>query len=137
MNSKVKIFQKTIQVRPEHLDENAHVNNVQYLQWVQDIAKAHWEHEAKEEWLRDYYWIALNHHISYKKPAFEGNSIRIETQIISFNGVKSTRAVKVLNNETNDLHCECTTQWVMLDKTTHKPTRCSEEMAAAFYEAIE
>ena len=34
-------FEQTIEVTEAHLDELQHVNNVQYLQWVQDIASAH------------------------------------------------------------------------------------------------
>ena len=30
--------QYDLQVKKEHLDELHHVNNVQYLQWVQEIA---------------------------------------------------------------------------------------------------
>lgn len=30
-------------VLPEHLDTLNHVNNVQYLYWVQEAAQAHWE----------------------------------------------------------------------------------------------
>ena len=31
------------QVIKEHLDDLNHVNNVQYLYWAQEIAKAHWQ----------------------------------------------------------------------------------------------
>ena len=34
-------FEQTLTVTSDHLDELKHVNNVQYLQWVQDIAGAH------------------------------------------------------------------------------------------------
>ena len=27
----------------QDLDDLMHVNNVRYVQWVQDLAKAHWE----------------------------------------------------------------------------------------------
>ena len=36
-------FEQKIRVTAAHLDELQHVNNVQYLQWVQDIAGAHWQ----------------------------------------------------------------------------------------------
>ena len=36
-------------VRESDLDKQQHVNNVQYVQWVQDIAEAHWEARATPE----------------------------------------------------------------------------------------
>ena len=35
-------FAKTFTALPEHIDELGHVNNAVWLQWVQDIATAHW-----------------------------------------------------------------------------------------------
>jgi acyl-CoA thioester hydrolase len=35
-------YQMDVQVIAEHIDGLNHVNNVQYLYWVQEIAKAHW-----------------------------------------------------------------------------------------------
>ena len=42
-------FEQTQLVEAQHLDELQHVNNVQYLQWVQDIAGAHWQNSLKEK----------------------------------------------------------------------------------------
>jgi acyl-CoA thioester hydrolase len=33
----------TFTAAPQHIDELGHVNNAVWLQWVQDIAVAHWE----------------------------------------------------------------------------------------------
>ena len=34
---------KEIVVSDEHLDQNNHVNNVQYVHWVEEMAKEHWD----------------------------------------------------------------------------------------------
>lgn len=135
--TRVKRFEKTIQVQTSDLDENDHVNNVQYLQWVQDIAKAHWEHEAKKEWIDQYVWVALSHHIEYKKPAFLDDELILRTFIDSFDGVKSHRIVEIRKSENEDLICKCKTIWVMLDRGSNRPTRCPKDMVEAFYELIE
>jgi acyl-CoA thioester hydrolase len=51
-------------VSKEHLDDLNHVNNVQYLSWAQEIAKAHWE-KIKEQ-LEDTpaVWMVRNHEVS-------------------------------------------------------------------------
>jgi len=131
--ARVKIHISEVEVLQEHLDENEHVNNVQYLQWVQDIAKEHWEKEAKPKWLADYVWVALSHHIQYKKPAFLNELLQLKTYISSFDGVKSIRKVEIKNVKSGHLLCQCETVWVMLDKETNRPVRCPEEMVDAFY----
>ncbi|MDO7599401.1 MAG: thioesterase, partial [Flavobacteriaceae bacterium] len=39
----MKKYTQEVTVTESHLDQLQHVNNVQYLQWVQDIAGAHWQ----------------------------------------------------------------------------------------------
>jgi len=43
MNHTPEIYEMELKVTKEDLDELQHVNNVRYVQWIQDIAKAHWE----------------------------------------------------------------------------------------------
>ena len=63
-------YTKTITVLPEHLDDLNHVNNVVYLQWVQDIAKEHWVSKTTDEMNATYFWVVVKHELEYKKPAF-------------------------------------------------------------------
>ena len=128
-----KTYSTYVNVQSSDLDENEHVNNVRYLNWVQDIAKAHWTKEAKAEWLDKYVWVALNHFIEYKKPAFLDDELLIETYIDSFDGVKSNRLVKIYRKGSKELLCQCRTVWVMLDKITNRPMRCPEAMVNAFF----
>ena len=52
-------FEQTLMVEHHHLDELQHVNNVQYLQWVQDISGAHWQHLiANREEAFGLWWFA-------------------------------------------------------------------------------
>ncbi|WP_241508016.1 acyl-CoA thioesterase family protein [Chryseobacterium rhizosphaerae] len=37
------VYQKQIKVTEEHIDQNQHVNNVQYVHWVEEIAAEHWD----------------------------------------------------------------------------------------------
>lgn len=39
----------TFTATPEHIDELGHVNNTVWVQWVQDIATAHWAAVASPE----------------------------------------------------------------------------------------
>ncbi len=122
----------SLSVTEDHLDEMNHVNNVQYLQWIQDVAKGHWEQEAKSEWLEQYAWVALSHHIEYKKAAFRGDQLKAMTHVHEFSGPKSHRLVRIINSDTNDLLVQSSSWWCMIDRKSNKPIRVPEEMANKF-----
>lgn len=126
------IFQERITVTEDHLDELDHVNNVQYLQWIQDVAKHHWDLKADEAWIEKYAWVAINHFIEYKKPAFLGDNLLVQTHVNQFEGVKSNRLVRISNESTGDLIVQSSTSWCMIDRTNSKPARVLKEMVEAF-----
>lgn len=126
------IFQERITVAADHLDELDHVNNVQYLQWIQDVAKHHWDLKADEAWLVKYAWVAINHFIEYKKPAFLGDNLLIQTHVNQFEGVKSNRLVRITNESTGELIVQSSTSWCMIDRANSKPARILKEMVDAF-----
>ena len=132
MTTQPEIFEQRIVVHQEDLDEMMHVNNVRYLQWIQDVAKAHWEYRARPEWLEQYAWVALSHHIEYKKPAFLGDQLLVQTHVETFEGVKSHRLVRIRNEETQALLVQSSTWWCMLDKATMKPFRITSDMLTHF-----
>lgn len=132
--SQARVFEQKITVTTEHLDEMNHVNNVQYLQWVQDIAKAHWEHAAKPEWLEDYAWFAIDHFIEYKKPAFLGEELILKTQVKEFTGVKSHRLVRIYKAKNEQLVAQASTNWCMVNKVTQRPARIPKAMIEAYFE---
>lgn len=131
--SSPKIFEKVITVQPEHLDEMNHVNNVQYLQWVQDVAKAHWESAAMTHWLEEYAWVALNHFIEYKKPAFLGENLTLKTHVHEFTGVKSVRLVRIYRKETDELLVQAKTEWCMVRRDNLRPVRVPDEIVKPFF----
>ncbi len=127
-----EVFEQRINVLGEHLDEMNHVNNVQYLQWIQDIAKAHWEKRANPEWLKIHAWVALSHHIEYKKPAFLGDELLLQTHVEEFTGVKSHRLVRIKNAKSGELLTQSATWWCMLNRATGKPSRVTQDMVDYF-----
>lgn len=131
--NEAKVFEMEITVQKEHLDEMNHVNNVQYLQWVQDVAKAHWENAAMTHWLEEYAWVALSHHIEYKKPAFLGEKLVLKTHVHEFTGMKSIRLVRIFRKETEELLVQSRTEWCMIRKDNLRPVRVPEEIVKPFF----
>ena len=122
-----------IKVAPDHIDDLNHVNNVVYLQWVQDAAKAHWNNWAPEEALREYIWVVRRHEIDYLAPALLGDELTATTWVDVFEGVKSIRWVEI--SKGNKVLVRAKTTWVMLHAKTGRPARVSKEMAHRFLNA--
>lgn len=65
-----EFYEHLIQVKPEHIDEMNHVNNVVYLQWAQDAAFAHWMAKASHAVREQYKWVVLNMRLNIKAQHF-------------------------------------------------------------------
>ncbi|CAM4255466.1 acyl-CoA thioesterase [Gillisia limnaea] len=74
-----EIFQQTIKVSEADLDELQHVNNVRYVQWMEDVAKAHWNARAGDEIRENYFWVVIRHEIDYKGQAFLDDELLLQT----------------------------------------------------------
>ena len=125
-------FQKEIVVTKADLDQLQHVNNVRYVQWVQDVAEAHWLQNASKDILKKYYWVLVNHTIEYKGQAFLDDNILIKTFVESSEGVSSIRKVEMYNQTSEKLIISSTAKWCLIDAKTNKPTRITKEIAGLF-----
>jgi len=68
-------FEQVIHVAASDIDALGHVNNVVYVQWVQDVAVAHWQSLASPEAQAELVWMVLRHEIDYKRPARLGEEV--------------------------------------------------------------
>ena len=75
-------YSKTITIPKSAIDENGHVNNVTYVQWMQDIAVEHYASiggvTAQGPGAT---WVVREHKIEYFLPAFESEEIEIKTWV--------------------------------------------------------
>ncbi len=133
MSGTPEIFEKIITVKASDLDELKHVNNVQYVQWIQDIAKEHWEKRASEEILNTYFWVVIRHEIDYKKQAFLDDELIIQTFVGEHTHVTSQRLVNIIIKETNEVLVKAKSTWCLMDYKTKKPVKISQEMVRVFY----
>ncbi|WP_276392633.1 acyl-CoA thioesterase [Eudoraea chungangensis] len=128
----MEAFQKKILVTNEDLDELKHVNNVRYVQWIQDISKEHWDKLTTAAIQEKVIWVVLNHNIDYKSAAVLGDEILLKTYIESSKGALSIRVVEMFNNQTQELLVKSKTKWCLLNPDTLKPIRISEEIRSLF-----
>ncbi|CAL67226.1 acyl-CoA thioesterase [Christiangramia forsetii] len=127
-----EIYEKQLVVKETHLDKQRHVNNVEYVQWVQDVAEEHWEARASEEQKSTVIWVVVRHEIDYKKEAFLGDTISLQTYVGEVTHVTSVRHVIIKNSETDKVLAEAKTTWCLLHAETKKPAKISEELKRVF-----
>ena len=126
-----EFYEHPIQVKPGHIDEMNHVNNVIYLQWVQDAAYAHWMAKAPQTIRDQYKWVVLKHEIEYKSPAFVHEELIAKTWVYDYSGVKSTRVVQIFRKTDNKLLVEARTLWCLLGMN-NRPTRITDDIVRVF-----
>ena len=124
--------QKTIIVTEADLDELAHVNNVRYLHWIQDISKEHWQKLASSEVREAMVWVVMRHEIDYKNAALLNDVLHIKTHIKNSRGAISERVVEIRNDKTNELIVRSNTKWCLLNSSTFKPMRIPENIIEIF-----
>jgi acyl-CoA thioester hydrolase len=129
---KSEIFEFHFTVPKSAIDEMDHVNNVVYLQWVQDVAKKHWESRTNEDIRNTYVWVVLNHYIEYHSPAFENDEVTLQTWIDNYRGVRSERHTKIINTTTQKVLVSAKTSWCFLHKETLRPVRIPDEITSMF-----
>lgn len=130
-----KTFQLEVNVPASAIDQMKHVNNVQYLQWVQDVAEAHWQDNSTPEMLEKYAWVALEHTIKYHAPCFVDEKIVVETWVEKFEGVKSIRCTKIFRPSDAKVLATSVTQWCLLSMPRGRPIRVPAEFTEIYERA--
>ena len=111
----------TFKVESHHLDELNHVNNVVYLQWVNEISEKHW-HSLSDKSLRmKYIWVVVRHELDYLHQAVLGDELKIITWIGESKGAKSIRHVALFKQD--KLLLKAASTWCLINAKTLAPTR--------------
>lgn len=128
------VYNHDIIAQLKDLDELNHVNNVVYLQWVQDAASAHWNTYASQTVKEKYFWVVLRHEIDYKASALLHDEVMAKTWVQDYNGVKSTRIVQLFRKRDGVLLAEARTIWCLMNRQSGRPVRVPDEIKNVFAE---
>jgi acyl-CoA thioester hydrolase len=126
------MFKITITVSAKDIDNLNHVNNVVYLQWVQEVASAHWDTVATDELKKKYSWVVLRHEIDYRNPAYLGDELLVQTWVSTCEGARSVRHVEFFQVNSGVLVAETKTTWCLLDAQTMRPRRIGSDIVSIF-----
>lgn len=76
-----QIYQYKLTVTGDAVDVNGHVNNLEYLRWMQDAAILHSDAQGctKATTAAGATWVVRTHRVEYLRPAFAGEEIIVLT----------------------------------------------------------
>lgn len=127
----LKKFNLKLQVTDTDIDDLGHVNNVVYLRWVQEAAEAHWKSLTTPEQRLELAWVVVRHEIDYFQSAKLSDNLFALTWVETSEGVKSIRIVEIFNSQEKRL-AKARTTWCLIDASTQRPKRISEEIKKIF-----
>jgi acyl-CoA thioester hydrolase len=126
-------YTKTFTIPKTVIDENGHVNNVAYVQWMQDIAV---EHYASIGGIQaqgpDATWVIREHRIEYLLPAFENEEIEIRTWVDNIRKVRSLRKYEFTRRSDTKILVKGESDWVFVDMKTGSPRAIPQEVIDVF-----
>ena len=129
-----QVYQYKLTVPDHAVDINGHVNNIEYLRWMQDAAVLHSDAQGctKSTIAAGATWVVRTHHLEYLRPAFAGENIIVLTWVSNFRRVKSLRKYRIIRLEDNVVLVEGETDWVFVDARTGKLRSIPSNVTAAF-----
>ena len=125
-------FTRTFTAQPQHIDELGHVNNAVWVDWIQQIATAHWAAVAAPDHQAQYVWVVTRHEIDYRGNVGEGETVTAETFIPEGpTGARFDRRVD-FRNATGKVIVSAKTTWAIIDRPTGRLVRVPKEVAEPF-----
>jgi acyl-CoA thioester hydrolase len=127
------VYAKSFMIPRSSIDENGHVNNVTYVQWMQDIAVEHYSSiggvlaQGPE-----CTWVVREHKIEYLLPAFAGEEIEIRTWVENVRRVRSLRKYEFVRKSDGKVLVRGETDWVFVELKTGRPLAIPESVSRVF-----
>lgn len=124
------IYKHDITVTADMVDANGHVNNVAYIQWMQDAAvhHAHASGCTQASLSLGATWVVRTHHVDYLRPSFAGDSITVVTWVANFRKVLSLRKYRIIRAGDEVVVAEAETTWVFVDAKSGRPRKIPDEI---------
>ena len=129
-----QIYRYKLTVPEDAVDINGHVNNLEYLRWMQDAAILHSDHQGctKATTKAGATWVVRTHYVEYLRPAFAGEEIIVLTWVSNFRRVLSLRKYRIIRVKDNAVLVEGETDWVFVDAKTGRLRSIPKNVMAAF-----
>ena len=127
------VYSKTLVIPKSAIDENGHVNNVAYVQWMQDIAVEHYSSiGGVEAQGYDATWVVREHRIEYLLPAYAGEEIEVKTWVENIRRVRSLRKYEFVRKSDSKVLVKGETDCVFIDANSGRPLPIPEKVSSVF-----
>jgi acyl-CoA thioester hydrolase len=126
------VFEHRITAQAEHIDELGHVNNAVWVQWIQEVALAHWYSVADPAHQDDYIWVVVRHEIDYLRAVVEGETVTGRTWVgEAAKGARFDREMEFVGDD-EKVRVRARTTWAIIDKAAGRPIRVPPDVMAPF-----
>lgn len=114
------------------IDANGHVNNVEYIRWMQEAAISHADTVGCSTATREAgaSWVVRSHHVEYLHPLFTGDCLVILTWVSNFQKIRSLRKYLFFRDTTVLARAE--TLWVFIEARTGRPQSIPVAVSSTF-----
>ncbi|HLF88995.1 MAG TPA: thioesterase family protein [Anaerolineales bacterium] len=126
----------TFPIRFYECDAHGHVNNANYLRYMQEAAfaasaAAGYDFARYEELGQS--WLIRETEIEFLAPLVYGDALTIKTWVGDFRRVRSRRMYEFYKNGGNEPIARANTDWIYLDTVTNQPFAIPESLKTAFF----
>jgi acyl-CoA thioester hydrolase len=130
----VKIYTYDLIVAQQAIDGNGHVNNIEYLRWMQEAALLHSDSLGctRATLGAGGKWVIRSHRIEYFRPAFVGEHVAVLTWVSNVRRVQSLRKYKMIRSEDHAVLVEAETEWIFTDTQTGRLRSVPKEVSSLF-----
>lgn len=128
-------YKRTFRVRSYETDSYGHVNQVNYLRYMQEAAldaSAAVGYDGAAYDALGTLWLIHGTEIEYFHALKYGDSVEITTYVSDFRRVRSWRAYEMRLAGSGELVAKASTDWIYIDRATQRPLVIPPEMLAAF-----
>ena len=130
-----EVHRKRITVGVDSIDAHGHVNNQEYLRWMQELAI---EHSTALGWPFERYlasgasWYVKSHFIDYLRPAQLGDTLLACTWVSAMDERSSPRHTLFIRESDQQIVARAETLWIYVSLKTGRPLRIADDVRAAF-----
>ena len=130
--SEPTVFTRAFTAQAQHIDELGHVNNAVWVQWIQEVAVAHWQAAAPDDLVERYIWVVTRHEIDYLRPLTEGETVTARTWVGDApKGARFDRHMEFVNADGKPC-VRAVTSWAMIDRESGRPMRIRDDVTRHF-----
>ncbi len=128
-----------VDVGPQHIDLMQHVNNVHYLQWLENVA---WDHSvalgmSQQDYARlGHGMVVRRHELDYVAPALLGDRVLLATWIVGLDRLSLRRRYQFVRESDATTLFRGTTHFVCVEIAGGRARRMPAEFSETYARAL-